>query len=258
MRGAITKRPALSAWWRQARAVVNTLKNRPARMLITPPPVSLQRIRVNGHAKAGNLYCRSVGSAEQVTGLTMNALATEKQTQVISAITEGMSIRSASRMFDVHRDTIGRLALTIGEGCERQHDRMMRNLQVNLIEMDEQWQFINKKASPELRPFDRHDESHSRLNSSASRATAATASSAPSRRATNEMFLLMFGYASTPAAMSSAISASENLHTSRITSLVCSPMRGPGRISTCGVRCNLNRGPSISASPITLSSILRK
>ena len=76
----------------------------------------------------------------------MNALATEKQTQVISALTEGLSIRSASRMFDVHRDTIGRLALAVGEGCERLHDRMMRDLQVNLIEMDEQWQFINKKA----------------------------------------------------------------------------------------------------------------
>jgi IS1 family transposase len=76
----------------------------------------------------------------------MNVLATEKQTQVISALTEGLSIRSASRMFNVERNTIGRLALRVGEGCERLHDRLMRNLQVNLIEMDEQWQFINKKA----------------------------------------------------------------------------------------------------------------
>ncbi len=75
----------------------------------------------------------------------MNVLSSEKQTQVISALTEGMSIRSASRMFDVHRDTIGRLALTVGEGCERLHDRMMRNLQVNLIQLDEQWDFIGKK-----------------------------------------------------------------------------------------------------------------
>lgn len=75
----------------------------------------------------------------------MNVLATEKQTQVISALTEGMSIRSASRVFDVHRDTIGRLALTVGEGCERLHDRTMRNLQVGVIECDEQWDFIGKK-----------------------------------------------------------------------------------------------------------------
>ena len=63
----------------------------------------------------------------------MNVFPFEKQVQVIAALTEGMSIRSAARLFDVHRDTIGRLALTVGQGCERLHDRMMRDLQVNLI-----------------------------------------------------------------------------------------------------------------------------
>ena len=63
----------------------------------------------------------------------MNALPFDKQTQIIGALTEGMSIRSSARLFDVHRDTIGRLALTVGQGCERLHDRMMRDLQVNLI-----------------------------------------------------------------------------------------------------------------------------
>ena len=75
----------------------------------------------------------------------MNVLPFEKQTQGISAITEGMSIRSASRVFDVYRDTIGRLALGVGEGCERLHVRTMRNLQVGVIECDEQWDFIGKK-----------------------------------------------------------------------------------------------------------------
>jgi hypothetical protein len=71
----------------------------------------------------------------------MNVLATEKQTQVVSALTEGMSIRSASRVFNVERNTIGRLALRVGEGCERLHDRLFRNLQVNIVELDEQWDF---------------------------------------------------------------------------------------------------------------------
>ncbi len=75
----------------------------------------------------------------------MNALPFDKQTQVIGALTEGLSIRSVARLFDVHRDTIGRLALTVGQGCERLHDRMMRDLQVNLIQLDEQWDFIGKK-----------------------------------------------------------------------------------------------------------------
>jgi IS1 family transposase len=33
----------------------------------------------------------------------------------------------------------------VGEGCERLHDRMMRGLQVALIEVDEQWDFVGKK-----------------------------------------------------------------------------------------------------------------
>lgn len=75
----------------------------------------------------------------------MNILPFEKQTQIIGALTEGLSIRSVARLFDVHRDTIGRLALTVGQGCERLHDRMMRDLQVNLIQLDEQWDYVAKK-----------------------------------------------------------------------------------------------------------------
>jgi IS1 family transposase len=37
------------------------------------------------------------------------------------------------------------LSVRVGDGCERLHDRMMRDLQVNQIELDEQWDFIQKK-----------------------------------------------------------------------------------------------------------------
>jgi IS1 family transposase len=38
-----------------------------------------------------------------------------------------------------------RLSARVGQGCARLHDRLMRDLQVNLIELDEQWDFIAKK-----------------------------------------------------------------------------------------------------------------
>jgi hypothetical protein len=38
-----------------------------------------------------------------------------------------------------------RLIVRVGQGCARLHDRLMRDLQVNLIELDEQWDFIGKK-----------------------------------------------------------------------------------------------------------------
>ncbi|MCW5888937.1 MAG: transposase [bacterium] len=75
----------------------------------------------------------------------MNILPFEKQVQVIAALTEGCSIRATERLTDVHRDTIMRLGVRVGEGCARLHGAMMRNLQVSLIEMDEQWAFIGKK-----------------------------------------------------------------------------------------------------------------
>jgi IS1 family transposase len=38
-----------------------------------------------------------------------------------------------------------RLSVCVGQGCAPLHDRLMRDLQVNLIELDEQWYFISKK-----------------------------------------------------------------------------------------------------------------
>jgi len=75
----------------------------------------------------------------------MNILPFDKQVQVISALTEGCSIRSTERLTDVNRNTIMSLSLRVGDGCERLHDGMMRDLQVNQIELDEQWDFIQKK-----------------------------------------------------------------------------------------------------------------
>lgn len=75
----------------------------------------------------------------------MNVLSFETQVRIIAALTEGCSIRSVERLTEVHRDSVMRLGVRVGEGCARLHDRMMRDLQVNLIELDEQWDFIGKK-----------------------------------------------------------------------------------------------------------------
>jgi len=83
----------------------------------------------------------------------MNVLPKEKQVAVIAALTEGVSIRATERLTDVHRDTVMRLGVRVGEGCARLHDAIMRNLQVNLIQMDEQWAFIGKKQK-RVRPED--------------------------------------------------------------------------------------------------------
>ena len=50
-----------------------------------------------------------------------------------------------ARICDVQRNTIGRLALPWAKDASLLHDRMMRDLQVDVIQLDEQWAYIAKK-----------------------------------------------------------------------------------------------------------------
>jgi IS1 family transposase len=76
----------------------------------------------------------------------VNTLSRDQQVQIIAALVEGNSIRSVERMTGVHRDSIMRLGVKVGEGCRRLHDAGMRDLQVSILELDEQWSFIGCKA----------------------------------------------------------------------------------------------------------------
>ena len=58
---------------------------------------------------------------------------------------EGNSIRSTERLTGVHRDTIMRLGVRVGNGCQKLHDEIMVKLQSNLIEIDEIWSYVGKK-----------------------------------------------------------------------------------------------------------------
>jgi IS1 family transposase len=74
-----------------------------------------------------------------------NVLNTDKQIAIIGALTEGSSIRSIERMTGVHRDTIMRLGVKVGQRCTAMMDRTMRNLSCTRLEMDEIWGFVGKK-----------------------------------------------------------------------------------------------------------------
>lgn len=72
-------------------------------------------------------------------------LSFEKQITVIGALCEGSSIRSVERMTGVHRDTIMRLGVRVGEACAAVMDRQMRELTCERIEVDEIWGYVGKK-----------------------------------------------------------------------------------------------------------------
>jgi IS1 family transposase len=74
-----------------------------------------------------------------------NVLPFDKKLAAISALAEGSSIRSVERMTGVHRDTIMRLGLRVGQGCHALLDHMMVNLECRTLQIDEAWGFIGKK-----------------------------------------------------------------------------------------------------------------
>jgi len=74
-----------------------------------------------------------------------NVLNTDKQIAIIAALAEGSSIRAIERMTGVHRDTIMRLGVKIGQGCKALMDFKLVNLPCTRLELDEIWGFVGKK-----------------------------------------------------------------------------------------------------------------
>jgi hypothetical protein len=65
--------------------------------------------------------------------------------QIINCLVEGNSIRSTERMTDTHRDTITRLLVQVGEGCNALMDEHMQNLPCRRIQMDESCTYVQQK-----------------------------------------------------------------------------------------------------------------
>jgi IS1 family transposase len=74
-----------------------------------------------------------------------NELSSEKKVMAVSMLCEGSSIRSIERITGIHRDTIMRLGVRVGEACKKLMDEKMRNIPCKRIEVDEVWGFIGKK-----------------------------------------------------------------------------------------------------------------
>ena len=85
-----------------------------------------------------------------------NILSKDKQIAVTAALAEGSSIRSIERITGIHRDTIMRLGVRIGQGCAKVLDQKMRNLDCKRLQLDEIWGFVGKKEKHLKRTDDPH------------------------------------------------------------------------------------------------------
>jgi len=75
----------------------------------------------------------------------MNKLSNEKQIMIASMLVEGNSIRSIERVTGVHRDTIMRLGIRLGEKASELSQAFLTDIKCNLLQVDEIWCYVGKK-----------------------------------------------------------------------------------------------------------------
>lgn len=75
----------------------------------------------------------------------MNKLTNEKRTAILSALVEGNSLRSTSRMTGAAINTVMKLLVDAGRACSAYQDEHLRNLACSRLECDEIWSFVGIK-----------------------------------------------------------------------------------------------------------------
>src|SRR5439155_2416820 len=75
----------------------------------------------------------------------MNRLPIATKVAVISALVEGGSVRSTSRLTGVAKGTILRLLADVGSACARYQDVTIRNVAAKRVQIDEIWSFVGAK-----------------------------------------------------------------------------------------------------------------
>lgn len=88
-----------------------------------------------------------VSPPEEGKGPVSNVLPDEKRLLVLRALLDGNSERAVARIAEVGRATVSRFALTLGEGAQRLHDRLVRGLRSELVQADEMFAFVQKKQA---------------------------------------------------------------------------------------------------------------
>lgn len=76
-----------------------------------------------------------------------NTLKLSKKMMILRLLCEGNSIRSTERLTGVHRDSIGRMILALGECARNFLDERLRGLTLRHVECDEIWTFVGKKQA---------------------------------------------------------------------------------------------------------------
>ena len=77
----------------------------------------------------------------------MNRLDNNKRTQIVTAIVEGCSVRSISRMTGASKNTIQKLLIELGAACSEYMNKTLVNLTCKRVQCDEIWAFVAAKEA---------------------------------------------------------------------------------------------------------------
>ncbi|ODS30210.1 MAG: IS1 transposase [Candidatus Scalindua rubra] len=97
--------------------------------------------------------CNHIFSSKQGTALYRSHVADKEYCQVITALAEGMGIRSTGRIFGIDKDTVLRLLKDAAEHCRKVSKYFLQNLHIEECQIDELWSFVMKKEK-NLTPLD--------------------------------------------------------------------------------------------------------
>lgn len=89
--------------------------------------------------------CKRTWTEDQDKPLGDMRLPVDKANMVLSMLVEGCSVRSVERVTGVHRDTILRLLVYVGERCESFLEERIRAVPVEDVQCDEIWGFVGMK-----------------------------------------------------------------------------------------------------------------
>ncbi len=75
----------------------------------------------------------------------MNKLPTDKRSQILGMMVEGMSIRAIARLTGASKNTVVKFLREAGDACAAYQDEHLRGLACKRIQVDEIWSFVGMK-----------------------------------------------------------------------------------------------------------------
>lgn len=75
---------------------------------------------------------------------------TDEQTiyRVLKALSEGNGIRATARIFDIDKNTVGRILEQAARHCKRVSEQLIKNYHLDECQLDELWSFVKKRSAP--------------------------------------------------------------------------------------------------------------